>query len=147
MPIYTLPQFNLLADVYLGSASPEDQGYVPTWTNVPAQKYVLQNSGAAFNVVYWTSGGFLVEWRFPRTVAPFDDTIQAMSDLGYVCTAGNVDVFYRIHDFEFKHEGFPNEYAVMMGHKTNGLGFPWRPATHTADPYPYGDLEQALGDI
>jgi len=146
MPTYTLPQFNLLVDLWVTNLSPDAMSYVPTYTNVPAQRYIQRIIVGSYGIGFWTNGLFVSEWRMAYSGGPFDGAnLVDIATLGYISLTSDNGVFWRIHDCEIRHHGFPNEYLAFIGTKCDATGFPFLSATATYAGYNATDTKQQLG--
>lgn len=111
---YTPPQFNLFASIW-ECRVPDDGD--PDWTNVPVQKYIF--SRLAFDVSPQTFSGWWEAWqppialRFPRNHAAFLGNPQAWPHVAFEVPEGSGQ-FYRTSWREVMHQGFPNEYAIIL---------------------------------
>jgi len=118
---FRLPDFNLVANLWTcsGTAVPADGP--ADYSNIPVQKYVA--SRAAWPVSpAWANGFFLqyhppVQLRFPR-VAPFDTAWNTWPVTAAEVPAGSGQ-YYRTFWQEVQHEGFVNEYALLIAVQCN----------------------------
>jgi hypothetical protein len=112
---FRLPNFNLLADAWSCSTTPFADA--PTWTDLSCQKYIPNRMVHATTPPY--QGQYWVEW-FPPTVMRMDRT-QSPFDVPWVgWQVGILEVpkgsgqYYRVTMSDIIHEGFPNEYAILV---------------------------------
>lgn len=143
MPTYTLPQFNLLADIWLTDTAPD--AFPAAFTNFPCQKYINRGVPTNWSVGVWANGVYFVELRFPLD-EPFDPTLMHDWQLGYVLVPNSGSTFYRVHDWNIRHEGFDNAYACVSAHKCDETGFPLLPKSATQIAYAGNVLHQFLGE-
>jgi len=89
----------------------------PDFEDVPVQKYVA--SRAAWPVTPpWSTGFYLayhppIQLRFPH-ISPFSGTWRAWKVTCVECPAGSGQ-YYRTFMGDIQHEGFPNEYVLVIG--------------------------------
>jgi len=117
MPTYTLPDFNLLASLWLTTHNP---GSDPAdYEDVPCQKYVNSRPQQDITPRWDASAGTWIEWcpiialRFPRGVTAFAGSWLGWQ-VGLVRVPQDVSQVYRVRMGEVIHEGFPNEYVQLI---------------------------------
>lgn len=118
---YRPPDYNLLANLWTCSGTSVPGDGPPDWTNVPVQKYIASRSAWPVSPP-WANGFFLqyhppVQLRFPR-VPPFDETWPMWPVSAIECPAGSGQ-YYRAFWYDIQHEGFPNEYALVVAVQCN----------------------------
>lgn len=129
---YTTPSFNLLADIW-DCKFPSDD--VADWTNVPCQKYIL--SRMSLNVTPQSAANFWrqftppISLRFPRTHAAFSGIPSEWTHAVVEVPAGSGQ-YYRSYWFEIQHQGFPNEYAIILATPCSMTGLAIPPPVSTS---------------
>lgn len=129
---FSLPQFNLLANLWTCDGNMKPADGPADFVNVPCQKYT--NPRGWFDVTPPWKAGFHLEWvppiylRFPRGI-PFAGTWPTWKVVCVEVPAGSGQ-YYRTVWQEIEHEGFPNEYAILVSAQCDDhlLAFP--PAGH-----------------
>jgi len=136
---YRLPNFNLLMNAWACAGTPN--GGPPDYEDLRVQKYLTPKM-VLDATMPWTVDYF-VEWsppivlRVDRTQSPFDLTWK-LWDVGIAeCPAGSGQ-YYRVMMSEIMHEGFPNEYGMLMCTQCDGDGKVYQPPGH-AIPTGMGD--------
>jgi len=111
---YTVPQFNLVANIW-DCQFPADGD--PDWTDVPVQKYL--RSRMSLDVEPQATDGFWrkyappIQLRFPRDHDAFLGIAASWSHVVFEVPAGS-GAYFRTRWQEIQHEGFPNEYAIIL---------------------------------
>jgi len=111
---YSAPQFNLLASIW-DCQFPVD-GF-PDWEEVPCQKYI--RSRMSLDTLLPDAAGWFRQWsppiqlRFPRDHIAFSGIPSSWSHVVFEVPAGSGQ-FYRTRWQEVQHQGFPNEYAIIL---------------------------------
>lgn len=119
---YQTPQFNLLASIW-DCRFPTDGG--ADWTMVPCQKYIL--SRMSLDVTPPTQAGWWerhtppIQLRFPITHAAFFGPPAEWEHLCFEVPEGSGQ-YYRTQFSEIQHQGFPNEYAIILATPCNDSG-------------------------
>lgn len=114
---YTPPKFNLLANVWTCDGNVKPSNGAADYVDVPCQKYVA--SRAAWPVTPpWSTGFYLayhppVQLRFQH-VSPFTGTWRTWKITCVECPAGSGQ-YYRTFFNDIQHEGFVNEYVLLVG--------------------------------
>lgn len=111
---YSVPQFNLLANIW-DCRFPSDGD--PDWFDVPVQKYIrsrmsLDTSPQAADG-FWRVYAPPIQLRFPRSHLAFTGVAATWDHACFEVPAGS-GAFYRTYWREIQHEGFPNEYAIIL---------------------------------
>jgi len=150
---YRPPDFNLLANLWLCDGEIAPVNGPPDVTDVPCQKYIASRSAWAVTPP-WSTGFYLayappVQLRFPRQ----DQFAAAWTLWKIVCAevpAGSGQ-YYRCFWQDVQHEGFINEYALVVavqcnaelkavpppgGAEDTGVGVDSCGSTPPADPVP-----------
>lgn len=118
---YMPPNFNLFADLWVCDGAQRPADGVADIEDVPCQKYVA--SRAAWPVTPpWVAGYFLayhppVQLRFPRA-APFD-LEWSMWKVSCVEVPQGSGQYYRVVWGDVQHQGFTNEYALLVAVQCN----------------------------
>ena len=111
---YTTPTFNLLAHIW-DCKTPADG--VQQWSNVPCQKYILSRMSVSASpqsiADYWKTYPPPVQLRFPRSHAAFTPIPSAWTHLVFEVPAGSGQ-YYRCFWRDVQHQGFVNEYAIIL---------------------------------
>lgn len=119
---YNPPVFNLFADAWTCDGAQRPADGPADIEDIPCQKYVA--SRAAWPVTPpWTAGYFLswhppVQLRFPR-VSPFD-LEWPLWKVSCVEVPQGSGQYYRPVWGDVQHQGFPNEYALLVGVQVTG---------------------------
>jgi len=114
---YTLPQFNLLCNLWTCDGNIKPSAGDPDFTDVPVQKYVASRASWP-TTPPWSAGFYLayhppVQLRFQRT-GPFAGTWRAWKVTCVEVPAGSGQ-YYRTFWGDVQHEGFNNEYVLLVG--------------------------------
>jgi len=112
--VYSVPQFNLLARIW-DCRFPADGD--PDWEDVPVQKYIRSRMsldvGPQVEAGWWQNWTPPIQLRFPRDHLAFVDPPALWSHLSFEVPAGSGQ-FYRAQWQEVQHQGFVNEYAIIL---------------------------------
>jgi len=111
---YTPPNFNLLANIW-DCQFPADGD--PDWEDVPVQKYIrsrmsLDTSPQVLDG-FWRVYAPPIQLRFPRDHDAFLNVPALWNHAVFEVPAGSGQ-FYRSYWQEVQHQGFPNEYAIIL---------------------------------
>jgi len=114
---FTLPNFNLLGDVWFSDGTLSPSAGPADLTNLPMQKYIAPK-GTWDLTPPWSTGFYLqfhppVFLRFPRA-APFLGAWPTWTVSCIEVPSGSGQ-YYRTFWQDIQHEGFPNEYALVVG--------------------------------
>lgn len=111
---YTVPQFNLLAKIWdckFPSAGAAD------WSSVPVQKYVLSRMSLDATPPsapdWWKQYTPPVTLRFPIGHAAFSGPPSSWDHVCFEVPSGSGQ-YYRAYWQEIQHQGFPNQYAIIL---------------------------------
>jgi len=111
---YSVPQFNLLANIW-DCRFPADGA--ADWDDVPCQKYIRSRMsldvGPQVEAGWWQNWTPPIQLRFPRNHVAFIDPPAMWTHLSFEVPAGSGQ-FYRCQWQEVQHQGFPNEYAIIL---------------------------------
>lgn len=138
MPIYTLPEFNLLAKLWLNGRT---QAFdPPDYEDVPCQKYIPSRNGGHAGINWNFSANPPVILRFPRDV-PFDTGLQFWS-VNFIEVPSGSSQFYSPYFWEVMHEGFVNEYATLWSNQCSVDGQNFAPLftpkfLNNPSPFPF----------
>jgi len=114
MPVYSLPQFNLVGDAWTDPFTPDADS--PDVVNVPVQLYVF--SRGAFDLQY----GELLAWSPPVYVRIDPDFGALPLNLWIWEVPQGSERYYRVRFKSLIHEGFPNEYEFHLVGQCRGDG-------------------------
>lgn len=121
---YRLPTFNLLANVWTCDANPFPTDGLPTYTDVPMQKYIAPRSSwpvsPPASPSYWRNYHPPVQLRMPR-VSPAFGPWPGWKMSCIECPAGSGQ-YYRPTFNDIQHEGFVNEYGLVIAVQCNAAG-------------------------
>lgn len=115
MPNYTVPHFNLSANLWLCDGAVKPSAGEPDVEDFPTQKYISSRTMVPLTLP--TAEGFFVQrnpmilLRFPR-LGEFSGPWQGWKVTCCEVPAGSGQ-YYRTYHQEVQHEGFPNEYAQL----------------------------------
>lgn len=125
---YRLPTFNLLASLWTCANKPSNTS--PAFTDVPVQKYIYSKPQQDFTADYaadlWVEYVAPIVLRFPRTDPPFDTPWPAVN-IGIAEVPQGSGQYYRTHWQDIAHEGFPNEYHMLVCVQCDDDGKAWPP--------------------
>jgi len=111
---YTVPNFNLLASIW-DCRFPADGA--ADWEDVPVQKYLRSRMsldvGPQVEAGWWQNWTPPIQLRFPRDHEAFMDPPALWNHLSFEVPAGSGQ-YYRCQWQEVQHQGFPNEYAIIL---------------------------------
>lgn len=119
---YQPPIFNLLANIW-DCQFPDDGD--ADWLGVPCQKYI--RSRMSLDTLPPDAGNWFRQWappiqlRFPRQHAAFTDIPATWDHVITEVPAGSGQ-FYRTRWQEIQHQGFPNEYAIILADACDSQG-------------------------
>jgi len=111
---YQPPVFNLVCNIWDCTWPADDD---PTWTDVPVQKYI--RSRMSLDVSPQAADGFWrvytppIQLRFPRNHSAFMAIPATWNHSCFEVPAGSGQ-YYRAYWQEVQHQGFPNEYAIIL---------------------------------
>lgn len=133
---YRLPNFNLLCNIWLCNNVPSGGGADESF--VPVQKYILSrpgteiamNSGSGAN--WWLSWPPPIVLRFARD-GVYSGGRQTWQGSFFEVPMGSGQ-YYRTFWHEVQHEGFPNEYAMVIVSQCDENGATIPPPGHTITP-------------
>lgn len=111
MASYTPPVFNLICDVWIDGAYPAVSAF-PDYTSVPCQKYIPSRIFLDVTPGQWDLWVPPVVVRVPGSAPGVGDA--PITNWGVIeCPSGSTH-FYRVRWCERMHEGFPNEYVILV---------------------------------
>lgn len=144
--VYTLPNFNLTCLVTQGPDAPSSGP--TTFGPFDCQKYISSREASYIPAGTWFWDPLSPYFRIKKdawyTQFTNDLLIWEIGFLELVPTSG---IWYRIFSYEIMHEGFPNEYVVLVGRRCFLSGSPWFPGTATEDGYPLAELPPNMGPV
>lgn len=115
MPSYTLPNFNLLANLWTCDGTIKPSSGSPDVVNVPVQKYISSRQGVPLSlpadIEWFVPRTPMIQLRFPRS-GSFSGTWTSWKVVCSEVPAGSGQYYRTLHQ-EVQHEGFPNEYALL----------------------------------
>lgn len=119
---YQTPIFNLLANIW-DCQFPDDGD--ADWLAVPVQKYI--RSRMSLDTLPPDAGNWFRQWappiqlRFPRQHAAFTGIPASWDHVVCEVPAGSGQ-YYRTRWQEIQHQGFPNEYAIILADACDSQG-------------------------
>jgi len=149
---YQPPVFNLVANIW-ACTWPEDAD--PDYTDVPCQKYI--RSRMSLDASPQAADGFWrvytppIQLRFPRQHTAFTGPPALWPYNCFEVPAGSGQ-YYRAYWQEVQHQGFPNEYAIILVNPCTAAGLAIGPplaefglgTTPDICPAPPPDVEQLV---
>lgn len=116
---YTLPNFNLVADLWFFPHSPQLGG--PDLILVPCQLYLP--SRGAVDIDYGAGGLYFppIYLRLDPASGPYDPLAWI---IGLPDDPPTRSLYYRVHFREWTHLGFPNQYQSWILFQCNDAGTP-----------------------
>lgn len=125
MPNYTVPDFNLKSDLWFGTNTPGSDP--PDATNRDCQLYIPSRG------LLDITPGVLLEWAPPIYYRmPIADLINWTS-LTVVEVVPGSQRYFRARFKEIMHEGFPNQYLMVVVEQCDEDGVP---ILRDVTPYP-----------
>jgi len=135
---FTPPVFNLTCNAWTCDGTLLPANGPPDLTGIFCQKYVAPRAAwpvsPPFSAPFWRVYHPPVQLRFPRT-SPFDVTWTLWKTSCFEVPAGSGQ-YYRPLFRDIQHEGFPNEYALVVCVQCDASGLTTPPAGMAAIPGP-----------
>lgn len=107
MPVYNLPDFNLLGDVWIGLNTP-GSGNPPNFVAIPCQ-------------IYKNSRGDTADAGNVTIRTPSSTTLTLLPNDIWEIPQGSGRYFFASNGLRI-HEGFPNEYWAQIAHRCTAFG-------------------------
>lgn len=121
MAVFTLPDFNLVASVWVAPNTPFGGGPAD-FTNKPCQLYVQNRPVLSYTQVNGAADDPIVIIRVDYKT--FDDMGPLLKSVWQIVDQFANKWFYSVCWWEYIHRGFPNEYIEMQCVQSDNAGVP-----------------------
>ena len=133
------PVFNLPCGIWTGGpplAKPSDCAAMPDVDSIPTQKYYPNRVFEPGAISAWWYGALSCEFRFPTELGDLLGDIAYWNILYIQCPVGSAD-WWRAMYWDWRHQGFPNQYAFVTCDRWTYDGNLWVPPLLQYQAFPY----------